>query len=365
MIKNTFAALALLTLIGSSANISTSIAAEQPVTIDDILTHAVEDYIRPGYANFAQTSAQLETAMIALCADPTEQSLSLAKSEFTNTALSWAKIELVRFGPVMQDNRLERILFWPDRKSTGLKQVQRLLFAKDPSAITRTSLRKKSVAVQGLGALEFILYGTDAQEILENPGSYRCTYGRTVASALNFTADQLVANWQPDQLFPQQFLNPAPDAATYRSTTESLSEVVGTMAHGLETIRDKRFKPILGSQIKRARPKSALFWRSDLMLKVTQANFDGLQTLLDTSQIADLSPATTKSILASAKFEFSNARNAHARITVPTLEIATNEIPRGLITYLMILTNSLQQIIGEQLATELGFSVGFSANDGD
>lgn len=356
MIKKPLAILVVLALL---------IPAAQAATIQDILTHSVKDYIRPGYANFATSTKKLETAMATLCRTPGQHTLTQAKNAFANAALSWAKIELVRFGPVMQDNRLERILFWPDRKSTGLKQVQRLLVAKDPRATNLTTLRIKSVAVQGLGALEFVLHGTGAPELLGKPNTYRCTYGATIASALNFTADQLVAQWQPGQPFPTLFLNPAPDAATYRSPTESLSEIVGTLAHGFETIRDQRFKPILGSAIARARPKRALFWRSELMLAVTQGNFDGLQTLLQKSQIDQLPPASNKSILASAKFEFANARNAHAKITAPTLEIAINEPARGLINYLIILTGSLQQIIGEQLATELGFSVGFSANDGD
>ena len=60
-------------------------------------------------------------------------------------------------GRSRRKTRLERILFWPDRKSIGLKQVQAALAAKDTSITDAGKLKGKSVAVQGLGALEFLL----------------------------------------------------------------------------------------------------------------------------------------------------------------------------------------------------------------
>lgn len=356
MVKRFLALIMLLAL---------SVMPVRAATVQDVLAHSVEDYIRPGYATFADQSTQLARSMDALCSDANTPALLRAHSEFTTVVQAWGEIELVRFGPVMQDNRLERILFWPDRKSTGLKQVQRLLLSKDASTAELTSLRGKSVAVQGLGALEFILFGTGAEALTAGAESYRCHFGQTVARAIAFTAQELVALWADGQTFPNEFLNPDPSSDSYRSDIEALSEIVGVMAHGLETVRDKRFKPILGSTVKLAKPKRALFWRSELYLDATRANFSGLLSLLEASQIGSLKPETTTGIIDSARFEFSNALMAHDRIEVSTLDIAITERARGLIGYLIILTGSLQQIIGEQLATELGFAVGFSANDGD
>jgi predicted lipoprotein len=66
----------------------------------------------------------------------------------------------IRFGPVTEENRLERILFWPDRKGIGLKQVQAAIAGEDATAADPQTLPGKSVAMQGLGALEFVLFGT-------------------------------------------------------------------------------------------------------------------------------------------------------------------------------------------------------------
>ena len=106
--------------------------------------------------------ASWSTAEQALCAAPSQQALDAARQSFGETVDAWSAIEIIRFGPVTEENRLERMLFWPDRKGTGLKQVQAALAAKDATATDAGSLASKSVAMQGLGALEFVLFGTGA-----------------------------------------------------------------------------------------------------------------------------------------------------------------------------------------------------------
>lgn len=51
-------------------------------------------------------------------------------SGFADTVSSWSTIEIVRVGPVIEKNRFERVLYYPDKKGLGLKQVQRYLAEK-------------------------------------------------------------------------------------------------------------------------------------------------------------------------------------------------------------------------------------------
>jgi predicted lipoprotein len=53
--------------------------------------------------------------------------------------------------------------------------VQELLAKQDPTATDAATLRGKSVAMQGLQALEFVLYGTGS-ETLATGDDYRCRY---------------------------------------------------------------------------------------------------------------------------------------------------------------------------------------------
>ena len=129
------------------------------------MTNVVMRFIQPRYETFLETTTALENSLDALCKNPSNKMLSKSRFLFSSTVRAWAGIELVRFGPVTENNRFERILFYPDRKSTGLKQVQRILIQSDESAVHLERLPQKSVAVQGLGALEYVLFGNGSDSL--------------------------------------------------------------------------------------------------------------------------------------------------------------------------------------------------------
>src|SRR5690606_22737995 len=99
------------------------------------------------------------------------------RAQFPAVVTAWSRIELYRFGPLMAQNRSDRILFWPDRKGIALRQVQAILADKDEAALAPETLARKSVAVQGLGALEFVLHGTGSEDLATPDGAFRCDYG--------------------------------------------------------------------------------------------------------------------------------------------------------------------------------------------
>src|SRR5690606_18535738 len=113
-----------------------------------VVANAVDDFIRPSYRDFHTAAGKLATGMQDLCAAPSPETLQSAREAFAEAAAHWARIEIVRTGPALAENRLERILFYPDRKSTGLKQVQALLAEPDEAATDIANLPGKSVAMQ-------------------------------------------------------------------------------------------------------------------------------------------------------------------------------------------------------------------------
>ena len=79
-------------------------------------------------------------------------------------------------------------LFWPDRKGIALRQVQAILAKQDATATDPATLKTKSVAVQGLGALEYVLFGTGAEALALPEGDFRCDYGNAITSAVSDVA---------------------------------------------------------------------------------------------------------------------------------------------------------------------------------
>jgi len=60
--------------------------------------------------------------------------LKEARNAFATTVDAWSKVEIFRFGPINEDHRFDRLFYWPDPKSIGLKQVQDALAHRDQAA---------------------------------------------------------------------------------------------------------------------------------------------------------------------------------------------------------------------------------------
>lgn len=329
-----------------------------------VVRNAIDGFIRPGYAAFRQQADATASAMATLCDTPGTESRQAAEERFGDLVRAWSLIELVRFGPVVEENRLEKILFFPDRRGIALRQVQAILGTEDPTATSADSLADKSVAVQGLGALEFVLYGTDAETLSTQDGAFRCTYGRAIAQNLASIAASIDAAWADETGIAARLTAPAPENTAYRSPTDSLQAIVGTFVHGLEASRDLRLNPAVGGSAAEAKPNLFLFRRSGLTLDSLQSNFDGLRDLFATSGLAKLLPAPQAYMGVSIDFEFANADRTLAALSEPLTDAVASP-QRQALTYLQIVTGSLQDLFDAQLSPALGLSSGFSSLDGD
>jgi hypothetical protein len=337
----------------------------QDTTPSQVLAAAVNQVIRPAVAAFKSRASGLESAMGALCAVPSERALSIARQQFGLAVQAYGRIEFVRLGPLMEDNRADRLLFWPDRRGTGLRQVQAILAEEDPAASAVTTLRGKSVAVQGFGALEFVLFGTDAEMLLTAEGAFRCRYGQAIAANVSNIADQVAMGWYSYDGVASHLTRPVPENADYRTETEALEALVGLVSHGLEGLRDARILPFIAQGDAAARPKQALFWRSGLTMAMIAANIEGMETLVAVSGITLAVGAEQPGLGDSIAFEFRNAHRAIELVTLPVEQAVADEKQAQALNYLVIVTQSLQALIGEQISGALGLSVGFSSLDGD
>jgi predicted lipoprotein len=336
-------------------------AAQSPV-----VKAAIEGFVKPAYAEFRSAAEQMRTEMEALCADPSPDKFAAAQSTFLILVKAWSSAELVRFGPVTEDNKLERILYWPDRKGIGLKQVQAAIAGKDESAADPLTLGGKSVAMQGMGALEFVIFGTGADE-LQDPAAdrYRCTYGRAVATNIETMAAAIQTAWLDPRGIAQQWANPSPDNPLYRSDEEARRELLGVMVHGLEMVRDVRLKGFLGEEPGDDRPKLAIYWRSGGTIISLRSAMVGMRNLFDTSGLATLLTEDQSWIAQSISFEFEHSEGFLDLGSGPIADSLANETKRQALVTFRLITSHLSDLIGVTLAGELGISAGFSSLDGD
>jgi len=331
----------------------------------EVVELAITEAVRPAFAQFAEEAGSLGAKVEVLCAAPSADALATAQNQFRSTVTAWSGIELYRFGPLMIDNRSDAILFWPDRKGIALKQVQGALAEEDVSAGSAGTLAGKSVAMQGLGALEFLLFGTDSETLTTDAGAYRCSYASAVATLLGERGTAMSDEWADPAGISRRMLQPTEADPDYRSTREVLEALVGVLAHGTEAIRDQRLLPFLGRDGAAPKPKSALFWRSGMTVPSIEANFASLRTLFEKSRIGEAGGPENDWVANSAQFELGNADRAGALVTEPVESALADEKQKRALDYLVIVTQSLDTVFGENLSAALGLSVGFSSLDGD
>ena len=330
-----------------------------------VVQGAIDGAIRPAFAGWAASAGAFEEAVTGLCAAPSTEALDAVRTAFATSELDWNRAELFRTGPLSTGNRTERAFFWPDRKGIALRQVQALLAGEDASATTVAGLGGKSVAVQGYGALEFALYGTGADELATTDAGYRCAFAAAVAGNLAAIARELSGEWQDPDGIARRLTFPTADDADFRSMTEVQEELVGLLAHGVETVRDQRLLPFVGRAGEAPKPKSAPFWRSGLTMASIAANLEGLEALFEAAELGQYVPNEYAGIAADVETQFARAKAALGQLSGDVEADLASDAGRAALGEVIAATQELQRLFGEELPAALGLSVGFSSLDGD
>jgi hypothetical protein len=253
-----------------------------------------------------------------------------------------------------------------------------VLQQQDNSAINADSLRQKSAALQGLTSLEYALFGgMDGakldMELLQSQ-SFRCAYAVANAQVIHRLAKTVLQGWEGDatqQGFAALLTAPSAENYYYRNQKEVLAELVGLLSSGLAEFRDRRVLPLLGKigeeESIKLRPKKALFWRSGTTLHAMQANIEGLRHLVDLAGFETIIDDDERWIMRSIQIEFDNIERVLNSFTQSESENqqADGKLLKEKWNYVLLISRNLQRLIGEELASKLGFAVGFSPLDGD
>ncbi len=364
--------LALLSLpamaedVDEAAPVSAGLKLE---AVPSVMQKAVDDFIRPGYRDLMEGTESLAEAAHVLCNKPSEETLGDVQMTFDEVVQQWSTIEIVRVGPVIEGNRFERFLFFPDRKSTGLKQVQRILATNDETATAAETLKGKSVAAQGLGALEYVLYGTGAEVLTSEKNGFRCRYGAAIADNLKSVAAELHAEWEKPDGIQAAWKTPGPDNPVYRDGREAATELLGILVHGVESIRDQRLRPFYAGIVKgepdKGHPKLAIYWRSGNTMPALSANFMALQTLFNTADMQALLPDDRRSMVRAINYVLQAIVDDADQIDLPIDEAIKDEEQRGRLNRILQNTNDVLQRLNLDFGGAIGLGAGFSFADGD
>jgi uncharacterized protein len=344
-----------------------AVAAHAETDHGAIARAALTEVIRPGYAALAKETAALGGKVGALCQAPSPASLEAARKAFASAVGAWSKVEILRFGPIVENRRYERLFFWPDPKGLGDRQIRDALAKRDESVTKPEALSGKSVALQGLPALEYLLYG-DGAEALAAPsedGAFRCAFGRAAATNSAGIAKSVAEDWREGSPYEKSFLAPGPDTTPYRASKEVTLELFKSFTAGIELVRDQKLGKPLGATAEEARPKLAAFWRSGQSLANAAGNLEGVRALFAKGGLAQVvaedSPGVEKSVL----FDLGHAIEVLNGIDKPMAEVVRDAELRGEIEALRVSLKSAGKTAADAIARGASLAFGFNAMDGD
>ncbi|MBZ9678081.1 imelysin family protein [Mesorhizobium sp. ES1-1] len=339
--------------------------ASAAVKASEIIQRSIDGFVRPAYASLHDHARNLTGSMRKLCASPSQAELDVARKAFDATVYAWSSAEIITFGPIKENNRLERMLFWPDRKSIGLRQVQAAMADKDPTATDPQRLAGKSVGMQGLGALEFVLYGDGADTLAGRDDPYRCAYGAAIAGNIETMADEVSDAWNKPDGFAALWANPGPQNALYRDGNEAVTELVGVFINELEMVRDVRLKAFFGGRPDADRPKQAIYWRSRNTTRSLAGNLSGMDDLFQASKLGDALPSDARWMAESIHIQLVNGVTTAKSVQGPIDKTLSDPRLRDTLDHFALITSSLSTLIGTRLTAEFGLTAGFSSLDGD
>ncbi len=346
-----------------------AVSEEQYATAMRETAHAV---IVPGYEELARTTAVLRRELGALCSAPGDATLEQARKAFAATLRQWARLQFVGFGPVSQHQRAARLEYWPDKRNVVGRQLAEILAKQDPAALEAQRFAATSVGVQGLPALERLLFDDDARAGLaaDVPGSaYRCALLTAIGGNLDTIAGEILAEWTGgDTPFLQRLEQPDAEDEEFRSPRDVAARLLNDLLTATIAIRDMKLLTPLGDTLAKAKPQAAEFWRSGQSLAMVKANLEGLRTLFGTDGgLGGLLRATPEGapVAEALAATLQQAFLAADRITLPLGAAAADAAQRQHVEALAEQVMRLRDLLSGPIATDLNLPIGFNALDGD
>lgn len=248
---------------------------------------ALNNHILPGYTRFEGASKALADSARALCEAPSQDALVATRAAARKALDAWGRIEHLRFGPITTDQRLDRLLFYPDPRGIARRQIDRLIRKHDPADITPDRLARASVAIQGFTGLDRALFakGSDKLASSSKAGAFRCRYVSALADEIHDIASTTLAEWTGP--YQKTWLAPGPKNAAFLSPEETSKALLRAYVTELEAIRMQRLSPVLEDAKNGGTPAHPLFADSGLGVAFILANTQGVRDLVTESGFTD------------------------------------------------------------------------------
>ena len=350
--------------------VSTPALALQDADYSAAVVATAKDAIIPGYQAFGETAKELQTRLEALCNAPGDDALKDAQQQFTALTAAWARIQYVSFGPIFEHQRAFRIEYWPDKRNVVGRQLAEVLKKQDHAALEPERFATTTVGVQGLPALERMLFGDDALSELKGPGAaFRCGLFAAISDNLETIARDVVTGWtEGESAFLARIEHPSEDNEELPSGRDAAGRLLNDLLTATIAMRDMKLLAPLGTSLEKAKGQNAEYWRSGQSVAMLTANLEGWRAQFFADQgLGSLLAAQPdgKPTVDEMAAAVDQAASALQQVTVPLDKAVADPVQRKLVETFAVQLVKMRDLLAGPVTTKLNIPVGFNALDGD
>jgi predicted lipoprotein len=330
----------------------------------------VKSAIIPGYQAFGDAAKEMQGRLEALCKTPSDGTLKDAQQQFAALTAAWARIQYVSFGPIFEHQRAFRIAYWPDKRNVVGRQLAEVLKKQEHAALEPARFATTTVGVQGLPALERMLFGDDAVSELKGANAaFRCGLFAAISNNLAIIARDVVTGWtEGDAAFLARIEHPSADDEELPSGRDAAGRLLNDLLTATIAMRDMKLLAPLGSSLEKAKGQQAEYWRSGQSIAVLATNLDGWRALFGADQgLGALLAARPngKPVADEVAAAADQAAKALAQITLPLDKAVADAQQRKQVEAFALDLVKLRDLLAGPVTTTLNIPVGFNALDGD
>lgn len=358
--------LGLFLLLICSARTAEAIPPDAYARVNEAL---VAHHVLPRYERLAGATADLADATANSCGASPGQT-ALLRDHYHAAMDAWMGVQHLRFGPAELFMRSYRLYFWPQARGKVAKAMAKLVAS--PETPSSDELTEASVAVQGLPAVEYLLYGESGLGGDEAGNSRAiCKLLAAIAGNMRDMAADIVADWQGGEVdYKRSFLQAGPGNTYYQAPADATLDLFKSFHGGLQLIADVKLMPVVGDSIDQARPAMVESRRSQRALRNIIVNLEALEAMY----VGEDGPGLSNLVAdhaADAKLDdlmhkaFRKTLETARSIEPPLSQVVNSEALRPEADKLLTQVLALKQIVKSRVAAALGLGVGFNALDGD
>jgi predicted lipoprotein len=322
-------------------------------------TNYARDVVTPAFRSLAGETKKLAQAADDFAAQPSQDGFAAVRVAFDSVSDAWMQAQFFRLGPLGAQQRSDRFAYWPERRPIIDKQLSALLAKADPETLSEEKFGQSSVAVQGLPALERLLYGDTARQVLSAGPEQKARIAviKAIAHNLDSLARELAATWEKAQSDPKLFA---------QDPNEATAQLYAGLMTGLQIVSDQKIAGPRGQTVDKAKPKSAEQWRAGRSLKNITLNLTALRdATTGPSGFVSLLGADQAALKTEIAEAFDAALKAAEAAPEPLDTAVTDPEGRKKVGALLIAVNHVRDVLNQKVPPAIGISLGFNEMDGD